>query len=128
MRVFYQVSGTPLYTIGGGHLISQALETCGARNVFSALSIAAPEVSVEAVLAAQPDAIIAGTGNATRPRWLDDWRRWPGLAAARADRLYAVDANLLHRAGPRFAEGVSALCDVVAQARGGGSERKGAGL
>jgi iron complex transport system substrate-binding protein len=118
VRVFYEVSDTPLYTIGGGHLITQALDACGAQNVFAALSIPAPEVSVEAVLAARPDAIIAGTGGARRPRWLDDWRRWPDLPAARAGRLYTVDANLLHRAGPRFAEGVAQLCDIVEQARG----------
>jgi iron complex transport system substrate-binding protein len=117
VRVFYQVSDTPRYTIGGGHLITQALGVCGAENVFSALSIPAPEVSVEAVLAARPDAVIAGTRGARRPPWLDAWRRWPDLPAARAGRLYAVDADLLHRAGPRFVDGVAELCDVVEQAR-----------
>jgi iron complex transport system substrate-binding protein len=118
VRVFYEVSDKPLYTIGGEHLITQALRACGAENVFASLSLPAPEVSVEAVLAARPDAIVAGTGGALRPRWLDDWRRWPDLPAAQSGRLYAVDANLLHRAGPRFADGVAQLCEAVDRARG----------
>ena len=47
----------------------------------------APEVSVEAVLAARPEAIVAGTDGAVRPPWLDDWKRWPELPAARSGHL-----------------------------------------
>jgi hypothetical protein len=31
--------------------------------------------------------------------------------------LYTVDANLLHRPGPRFVEGVEQLCRTLANAR-----------
>src|SRR5262249_24858946 len=50
ISVFYEIWPTPLYTIGGSHLITQALAICGARNVFGALTLPAPMVSVEAVL------------------------------------------------------------------------------
>jgi len=117
VRVFYQVSNVPLYTVGGGHLITQALTQCGAQNVFAPLALPAPEVGVEAVLNARPDAIVAGTAGAVAPSWLDEWRRWRELPAVRANNLFVVDANLLHRSGPRFAEGVEQLCDVVERAR-----------
>ena len=52
VRVFYQVSDVPLYTVGGDHLITQALQLCGAQNVFASLALPAPEISIEAVLAA----------------------------------------------------------------------------
>ena len=117
VRVFYQVSNVPLYTIGGDHLITKALALCGAQNVFAALSLPAPEVDAEAVLAARPDAIVAGTAGALRPTWLDGWKRWTDLPAVRNGRLYVVDANLLHRGGPRFVDGVAQLCDVVDRAR-----------
>ena len=117
VRVFYQVSSAPLYTIGGDHLITQALALCGAQNVFASLSLPAPEVDIEAVLAAHPDAVIAGTAGAVMPPWLDSWKRWPDLPAVRNGHLYVVDANLLHRGGPRFVDGVAQLCDVVDQAR-----------
>jgi hypothetical protein len=35
----------------------------------------------------------------------------------RADNLFVVDANLLHRAGPRFVDGAEALCAVIDRAR-----------
>ena len=111
--VFYEVWHTPLYTIGGGHLISQAIALCGGANAFAAETVPAPQVSVEAVLAARPQAIIAGSDGGGRPVWLDDWRRWPTLPAAVSGELHAVDADLLHRPGPRFIDGVASLCVAI---------------
>jgi iron complex transport system substrate-binding protein len=90
---------------------------CGGENVFASLSLPAPGVSVEAVLDARPDAIVAGTDRGVRPAWLDDWKRWTTLPAVVRGNLYTVDANLLHRAGPRFLDGVEELCAVLDRAR-----------
>jgi iron complex transport system substrate-binding protein len=117
LRVFYEVSGSPLFTLGGQHLVTQALSLCGGENVFANLSIPAPEVGIEAVLAANPQVIIAGTDDAKRPAWLDAWTRWPALDAVRHHALFTVDANLLHRPGPRFVDGVEQLCRTLANAR-----------
>ncbi len=113
VTVFYQIWNAPLYTVGGTHLISQAIALCGGRNVFAAETLPAPAVGVEAVLAAVPQAIIAGTDGGKRPAWLDDWRRWPTVPAVAAGELHAVDADLLHRPGPRFIDGVAALCATI---------------
>jgi iron complex transport system substrate-binding protein len=117
LRVFYEIWDPPLYTIGGTHLISEAIALCGGVNVFAALSVPAPEVSIEAVLATRPDVIVAGANGAVRPGWLDQWKRWPELPAARQGHLYVVDANLLHRDSPRFVDGAGALCAVLDAAR-----------
>jgi iron complex transport system substrate-binding protein len=117
VRVFYQIWNVPLYTIGGTHLIAQAIGVCGGDNVFAALALPAPAVSIEAVLAAKPDAIIAGAEGGVRPPWLDDWRRWTALPAVARGHLFAVDADLLHRAGPRFVDGIDQLCAAIAAAR-----------
>ena len=117
VRVFYEIWHQPLYTVGGAHLITAAMMLCGGENVFSALSLPAPSVSVEAVLAARPSAIVAGTDGAVRPAWLDAWRQWTELPAVTHDNLFVVDANLLHRPGPRFVDGAEALCAVIDRAR-----------
>ena len=117
VRVFYQLSAAPLYTIGAGHTITQAIALCGGENVFASLPVPAPVVNVEEVLAQRPGLIVAGIEGAVRPRWLDEWRRWPELPAARDAGLAVVDADLLHRPGPRFADGVAQLCAAVARAR-----------
>lgn len=113
VRVFYAIWHAPLFTVGGRHLISQAIAACGGANVFAALEVPAPQVAAEAVIAARPDVIVAGADGAKRPAWLDEWKRWPGIPAVRDDRLRVVDANLLHRNGPRFAEGLAQLCAAL---------------
>jgi len=117
LSVFYEIWHQPLYTVGGRHLITAAIRLCGGENVFGALAAPAPAVGIEDVLAARPEAIIAGTDNAIRPVWLDEWKRWKELPAVARGNLFVVDANLLHRAGPRFAAGAEQLCAALDQAR-----------
>jgi iron complex transport system substrate-binding protein len=117
VSVFYEIWPTPLYTVGGRHLISAALALCGGENIFERLSTPAPHVGVEDVLAGRPEAIVAGTDDAVRPAWLDAWLRWPDLPAVANGNLFVTDANLLHRAGPRFIAGTEALCMVLDRAR-----------
>ena len=117
LAVFYEIWNKPLYTIGGRHLISAALDLCGGRNVFASAQLPALEVSVEAVLAAAPGAIVAGTDRAVRPTWLDEWKRWRDLPAVAHGNLFVVDADLLHRAGPRFVDGLAQLCAALDTAR-----------
>ncbi len=76
LKVFYQVWDKPLYTVGGGQIISDALEVCGARNVFADLSLPAPQVSIEAVLQRNPEVILASD-----QAQLDAWKAWSQVAA-----------------------------------------------
>jgi iron complex transport system substrate-binding protein len=117
LSVFYEIWHQPLYTVGGRHLITAAIRLCGGENVFGALAAPAPAVGIEDVLAARPEVIIAGTDNAVRPVWLDEWKRWRELPAVARENLFVVDANLLHRAGPRFATGAEQLCAALDRAR-----------
>lgn len=117
LRVFYQIWGEPVYTVGGRHLISQAIEACGGENVFAALPLPAPQVAVEAVIAARPEVIVAGVDGAARPAWLEAWSRWTDVPAVRDGQMHVVDADRLHRSGPRFAEGVAELCAAIDRAR-----------
>lgn len=118
VRVFYQVWDKPLMTINGEHLISRAIERCGGQNVFAPLSQLAPTVSVESVLAADPQVVIASRIDDKTPTGLAEWRRWPELAANRHDNLLTLPADLLQRPGPRFIDGVEALCAALDEARG----------
>ncbi len=118
VKLFYQIWNRPLLTINGRHLISDVIRLCRARNVFADLPALVPKVSVEAVLAAQPEIIVAGgTAAQKREEWLAEWRRWPSLPAVARGQLYLVDADLLQRHGPRILDGAAALCEVVEKAR-----------
>ncbi|MCL2831288.1 MAG: cobalamin-binding protein [Betaproteobacteria bacterium] len=117
VRVFYEVWNQPLTTIGGQQIISEALATCGGDNIFSGLKLEAPVVSLEAVLAADPEAIVASGMDEERPEWLSDWKRWPALTAVRRDNLFFVPPDLMQRATPRLLDGVEQLCGRLETAR-----------
>ncbi len=117
IAVFYEVWNQPLQTIGGRHLISEAITLCGGANVFGAQSLPAPTVSVEAVVAAGPEVIFAGSDDGRRPPWLDDWKRWGSVPAVHYGNLFVANGDLLHRSGPRFVDGVESLCAMLEQAR-----------
>ncbi len=118
VRVFYEVWHRPLITINGKQLISTALTLCGGRNVFAGLSALAPAISTEAVLAANPEAIITSSASALQNHdWIENWRRWPQLKAVAYDNLYFVSPDLLQRQGPRILQGIEQLCEAIALSR-----------
>ncbi|MCC7041743.1 MAG: cobalamin-binding protein [Burkholderiales bacterium] len=118
LSVFYEIWNRPLYTVGGRHLLSEAIALCGGRNIFAGLTLPAPEVNLEAVIAASPQVIVGADDAGGRPAWLDEWSRWPDLPAVRDRNVLVANGDLLHRPGPRFIDGVASLCDALAAARG----------
>ncbi|MCU7649857.1 cobalamin-binding protein [Pseudomonas piscis] len=112
LRVFYQVWDRPLYTVGGGQIISDALAVCGARNVFADQALPAPQVSIEAVLQRNPQAILA-----TALGQLDAWKAWPQIAAVKQGRLLLVTDKGLERPSGQMIGAVAKLCGLIAPER-----------
>ena len=110
VRVFYQIWKAPLMTVGGPQIISDAIRLCGGENVFGKLDQMSPTVSVEAVLAANPEVIVAtGMGDA-RPEWLDDWNKWTRMTAVSRGNLFHINPDIMQRHTPRILDGASQLC------------------
>ncbi|MBC3869051.1 cobalamin-binding protein [Undibacterium oligocarboniphilum] len=114
VRVFYQVWNKPLMTLNDTHLVSVAIRLCGGQNIFGHLKEISPTVTTEAVLTANPDAIITGGDNTDS---LQSWRSFGVLNATRKGHFYAIPADWLNRAGPRILDGTEALCKAIAAAR-----------
>jgi vitamin B12 transport system substrate-binding protein len=112
LRVFYQVWDRPLYTVGGGQIISDALDVCGARNVFAELTLPAPQVSVEAVLQRNPEVILAGD-----QAQLDAWKSWPQVTAVAKGQLLLVTDKGLERPSGQMVEATAKLCQLIAPER-----------
>lgn len=112
LRVFYQVWNQPLYTVGGGQIISDALAVCGARNVFADLNLPAPQVSVESVLQRNPQLILAAD-----QAQLDAWKAWPQIAAVADARLQIVPDKGLERPSGQMVEAIAKLCQSIAPER-----------
>lgn len=117
VRVFYQIWDVPLMTVGRRQIISSAIALCGGENIFGELETMAPQVSVEAVLAADPEALVAGGMGEVRRDWVESWRRWRQLLAVQRDNLFFVPADLLQRHTPRLLDGAEMLCTHLEVAR-----------
>lgn len=114
LRVFYQVSWRPLYTVGGRQLISDLVALCGGTNVFAELGELAPAVSIEAVILRDPEVIL--TSKAQRDELLE-WRHWPAVAAVATGQLHAIEGDLVARPTPRVLEGTRQVCAALDEAR-----------
>ncbi len=117
VRVFYQVWDSPLITAGGNELINDMITLCGGLNIFADLSLMAPKVDTESVLARNPQVIIASGMDIARPEWLDNWRDWPQMEAVAAGHLYFIPPDLVQRHTPRALTGVSQMCEQINRAR-----------
>lgn len=115
VSVFIEIDDDPLYTVGGQHVISEAVTLCGGRNVFADLRQVAPPVDLESVLARDPQVIVSTDDTIADP--IAAWRRWPHLAAVRAGAIYSLPADLVARATPRLASGVALTCAALDDAR-----------
>jgi iron complex transport system substrate-binding protein len=118
VRTFYQIWKQPLMTVGAPQIISDAIRLCGGENVFGSLDTMAANVTVEAVIASNPEAIVASGMGDSRPEWLDDWRRWTAVTAVARDNLFFVPPDLIQRHTPRLLDGTERLCQHLETARG----------
>ncbi len=117
VSVFYQVWHQPLMTINGEHIISQVIELCGGRNVFSDLPTLAPKISLEAALQKDPEVIVAGNSALNHPGWKDDWKRWSDLRAVKNGHLFYVNPDIIQRHTPRILQGAEVLCKQIEMVR-----------
>ena len=113
VRVFYQVSGEPLYTIGSEAYLTDLVRRAGGISVTADVPGAFPRYSDEAALAARPEAIILptggsmGTANSTVAGPLRD------SPAVKTNRVFKINDDLLSRPGPRLIDGLEALARAL---------------
>ena len=117
IRVLYQIWDRPIYTIGGRHVITDALQLCGAVNIFSDLETAAPAVTREAVVLRDPELILASSPPGAADEWLAEWRRYPAMTAVHNGQIISYVDERIDRMGPSVIEATGNLCAVIDKAR-----------
>lgn len=117
VTVFYQVWPNPLITVTDRQIIGNVIRLCGGSNIFAGLDTPTPQVGKEAVLTENPDIIIASGMNEARPDWLDEWRHWSFLNAARYGNLFFINPDIIQRHTSRILLGSQQLCEILVQAR-----------
>ncbi|WP_317889717.1 cobalamin-binding protein [Spongiibacter pelagi] len=117
VQVFQQIWKNPLMTVNDQHLIAKVTRLCGGQNIFGDLNQLSPRIDLEAVISANPEAIVAGGMGEDSPEWLDDWRRFDGITAVQRNNLFFIPPSTLQRPTPRLLEGATLLCDYLETAR-----------
>ena len=115
IRVFYQVSARPLYTVNGEHYVSELISICGGNNIFGDLNSLAPTVDVEAVVDRDPEVMLAST-DAGDDAFIE-WERWPAIGAIQYGNQFLLPADEIGRATGRLIAAGNAMCIALQQAR-----------
>lgn len=109
VRVFYQLSAEPLYTIGREAFETDLIRRAGAISVTADVPGAWPRYSNESALANKPEAIVLPTGGsmgAANSNVIDALRQSPAVLAG---RVYKINGDYLVRPGPRAVDGLEAM-------------------
>lgn len=117
VRVFYQIWDKPVYTLSGDHMVSDAIRLCGGENIFAGLKVKAPSVSIEAVMQANPEAILGDEQHGPDDAGITIWKPYKTMTAVARGNLFTLNSELLTRSGPRLPQGVSQLCERLETAR-----------
>jgi len=111
---------TNLVAAGGGSYLTELIAIGGGVNVFADAPASYPKVSMEEVLARNPDVIVdlanmggqLGATEAQKREVLELWRKYPVKAAQQA-RVFAVDSDIFVVPGPRVVEAARAFAKML---------------
>ena len=97
----------PLITAGAGSFINDLINRAGARSISAEDKADYPQYSIETAVARQPEIIFLQAGG---NELIERLRQTP---AARSNRVYHIDDDLLLRPGPRIVDGLEQLAAKV---------------
>lgn len=117
LDAFLEIWNKPLTTIAGRHYMNDALEVCGARNVFADLPGVTPVVPWEAVYARDPEVVVGAGSAGDRAQFEANWRERPTLSAVKNDNLVYANPDTLQRPSTRIVEGIAQLCESLERVR-----------
>jgi iron complex transport system substrate-binding protein len=113
VRVFYQVSDSPLYTIGRESYLTDLVRRAGGVSVTADVPGAFPRFSDEAALASKPDAIILPSGGSMGAANASVTAALKDSPAVIKNRIYKINDDLLARPGPRLVDGLEEMARAL---------------
>lgn len=115
-KVLYLVWDEPIMSVGSSTLMSDMLSLAGGVSVTRNASSDYPSYSLEIILTANPDVVLAPRihgGGGLDPRTLKTKPGWQALDAVKKGNVRLVDDNLVSRAGPRVGEAVLEIASAL---------------
>jgi len=101
-----------LMAVGPSSYLNELMEIAGGENIFEEAAAAYPKVSLEEILARDPEVIIdmgemadtVGVSEADKRRVEALWKRYPAITAVADDRVFAVASDIFVVPGPRMVQ------------------------
>jgi iron complex transport system substrate-binding protein len=109
-KVVIELWDNPLIVFGKGSIGDEVIERAGGKNIITG-KIAYPQISLETLIEKQPDVIILSHMTKVQNPLKEVKKRanWDKLKAVREGRVYAIDADIIDRPGPRLIQAVEIL-------------------
>ncbi len=116
--VYYELDATDPnapYTSGPDTFVDLLIRTAGGQNFGGSLKGDWVQVSVEALLAKQPDYVLLGdsTYGGVTPAQVKARPGWQALKAVQDGNVFTFDDNTVSRPGPRLVDGLEAMARLI---------------
>jgi iron complex transport system substrate-binding protein len=112
-RVFFELS-PDLYTAGPGSFVDDILTRAGGQNIAADAAEMWPQLSMEALVSADPEVILLADHEAgVTAEQVAARPGWQGISAVESGRIISLDADLVARPGPRVVDGLEAVAAAL---------------
>lgn len=114
-KVYLEIYRDPLMSVADNSFVGELIETAGGDNIFDTLERDYSRVKAEDVIRANPDIMICYSQdslNAILAR--KGWGKIPAIVNRMIFFEDDIDPDIIQRAGPRSAEGMSRLQEIYA--------------
>jgi len=126
VRMMFVIGRSPnrldgLVVAGRASYLNEVIEVAGGENVFRDALAGYPEVSLEEVMARNPEVIVdmgdmsdtVGVTEEHKRNVIALWNRVPNLAAVKQHRVFAVASDIFVVPGPRVIDAAKAFAEML---------------
>lgn len=120
VSVFFIVDATDLtrpWTAGPGSFIDALITMAGGENIAAEAEGEWVELSLEYIVAADPDLIIIQTMTGGVPtvsiETLEEHPIWGEMRAVREGNIFLINGDLVSRSGPRIVQGLEEMAEII---------------
>jgi iron complex transport system substrate-binding protein len=116
-KVYVEIYSSPYMSAGQGTFIDGLIKLAGGQNIFENATTQWPEVSVEAIIAQNPDKIVFPTSMGEDLTGSFDTlatrEGWSAITAIKNNATYLVNADALNQPGPRQVNALEDLARII---------------
>lgn len=107
-----------IYAVGNAGYLGELIRTAGGVNVIQDSQVPYPKISIEQILAENPEVIIdmshgEDLTDAEVTSILEMWDSFPTLTAVQTRQVHVVESDIFLVPGPRMAEAVRQLARII---------------